>query len=81
MTEDVWEFQYRDLVIGTSMPTMILPYLITFHRGDSPFIIYIGFQVLLLLYSPEESHHSSLSTANNVICSTATSDKSEKDKR
>lgn len=55
--------------------------LITFHKGDSPFIINIGFQVLLLLSSPEESYHSSLSTASSVICSTVTSDKSEKDKK
>lgn len=55
--------------------------LFTEGHGDSPFITYTSFQVLLLFSSPEESHHSSLSSANSVICCNVTSDKSEKGKR
>lgn len=54
----------------------------TFHRGAWRQQIYYlhSFQVLLFFSSLERRQHSSLFTANNLICSTVTTDEAEKDK-
>lgn len=84
--EMTWQKMCENFSIGAlSLEAVCSPwfYLITIHRGAWGQSIYYlhSFQVLLLFSSPEKSHHSSLSTANSVICSTVTSDKSERNKR